>query len=208
MKKLFGRNAYLFAATLLVAGVAVAALSFRGPPKRKLRWAVSQTERVLKPAELAAWIVEGRRDFAVIDLRDESEFTRRHVRGAVSCGTCHASKEEGRQANDETMFVDLSKKLVLYTDTGTEDVDLPKMLAKNPRLYLLEGGWAGWQREVLAPVTFGGEVTEEELHAKRKREALRAFFAGERPTSAPAQLPLAPIKRKGAHQPAGAREGC
>lgn len=198
----------VFVAVLLVAGVAVAALSFRGPPKRRLHHGVSQSARVVTPNELASWIIEGRRDFVVIDLREEADFKKAHVRDAVSCGSCHSSKDEGRQAMQEALFVDLSKKLVLYTETGTEAVDLPRLLAKNPRLYTLEGGYAGWQREVLAPVTFGGEANLEELRARQKREAVRAFFAGERPVAAPAALPLAPIKRKDAHAPAGAREGC
>ncbi len=208
MKKLFGKSGLTFGAVLLVASVAVAALSFRGEPKRKLRFGVSQRSRTVTPAELASWIIEGRRDFAVIDLRDQDEFKKGHVRDAVSCGTCHDTAEEGRKDSQET-FIDLSKKLVLYTDTGDETVDLPKSLAKNPRLYTLTGGYEAWQREVLAPVTFGGETTTEQLQLKQRQDAVRAFFAGERPASSkPAVLPLAPIKRKSEHQPAGPREGC
>jgi rhodanese-related sulfurtransferase len=208
MKSLFGKHAVTFAVVFLVAGAAVAGLSLRGEPQRRLHFGVSQTARTVKPTELASWIIEGRRDFAVIDLRGQPRFDQGHVRDAVSCGTCHTSAEEGRKAVQETMFVDLSKKLVLYTETGTEDVSLPKLLAKNPRLYTLAGGYAAWQRDVLAPVAFGGETDAEQVQEKQRREAVRAFFAGERATSAPAALPLAPIKRKAAHQPAGAREGC
>lgn len=208
MKKLFGKSGLTFAAVLLVASVAVAALSFRGEPKRKLRFGVSQRARTVTPTELASWIIEGRRDFAVIDLRDQDEFKKGHVRDAVSCGTCHDSAEEGRKDSQDT-FIDLSKKLVLYTDSGDETVELPKALAKNPRLYTLTGGYEAWQRDVLAEVTFGGEVDVEQLHAKQKREAVRAFFSGKQAgSSRPAVLPLAPIKRKSEHQPAGPREGC
>ena len=208
MKKLFGKNAIRFAVVLLVMSGVVAAMSFRGEPKRKLRFGVSQRSRTVTPNELAAWIIEGRRDFAVIDLRDQEDFKKGHVRDAVSCGTCHDSAEEGRKDTQDT-FIDLSKKLVLYTDTGDETVDLPKSLAKNPRLYTLTGGYEAWQREVLAPVAFGGEASEEQLHVKQRKDAVRAFFSGERPASSkPAVLPLEPIKRKSEHQPAGPREGC
>lgn len=202
------RQALAFTSTLLVAGVAVAGLSLRGEPKRRLHFGVSQATRQVQPRELAAWIIEGRRDFAVIDLRSQEEFARGHVKDAVSCGVCHASAEEGRKAVQETMFIDLSKKLVLYTARGDETVELPKLLAKNPRLYTLAGGYEGWTREVLAPVTFGQETDAEQLHEKQRLEAVRAWFAGERPSSAPAVLPMQPIKRQGAHQPAAAREGC
>ena len=207
MKKLFGKNAILFAVVVLVASAAVAALSFRGEPKRRLRFGVSQRARTVTPQELASWIIEGRRDFAVIDLRDGEDFKKGHVRDAVSCGTCHDTAEEGRKETQET-FIDLSKKLVLYTDTGDETVDLPRSLAKNPRLYTLTGGYEAWQREVLAPVPFGGETSAEQLQLKQQKEAVRAFFAGERPVTPKAVLPLAPIKRSSPHQPAGPREGC
>lgn len=208
MKPLFGKSAYLFAGVVLLAGGAVAALSARGEPTRRLHFGVSQTARTVKPAELASWIIEGRRDFAVIDMRDPSEFAKGHVKDAVSCGHCHANATEGRKAVAETMFVDLSKKLVLYTANGNETVELPKLLAKNPRLYTLEGGWAGWEREVLAPVQFGGETDAEQLHLKQQKDAVRAFFSGERPSTRPAELPLTPIKRQSTHAPAGAHEGC
>jgi rhodanese-related sulfurtransferase len=198
----------LFAAVALTGGIAVAGLSLRGEPTRKLTAGVSQRARTVKATELASWIVEGRRDFAVIDMRDQAAFTKSHVRDAVHCGTCHQSKAEGRKAVEETMFVDLSKKLVLVTQTGNETVELPKLLAKNPRLYTLEGGYDAWERDVLAPVTFGGETDVEQVQAKARREALRGFFSGERGTSKPATLPLEPIQRKAAHQNATAREGC
>ncbi|MFZ5446830.1 MAG: rhodanese-like domain-containing protein [Myxococcota bacterium] len=208
MKGLFGKNAILFAAVCLIAGGAVAALSFKGEPKRRLHFGVSQQTRQVTPRELASWIIEGRRDFAVIDLRDHAEFEKGHVKDAVSCGVCHTNAAEGRKAVQETMFVDLSKKLVLYTEQGDETVDLPKALAKNPRLYTLAGGWEGWKRDILAPVTFGGEADQDQVLAKQKQEAIRAYFSGERPSSGPAVLPIAPIKRESTHAPAGAREGC
>ncbi len=208
MRKRFGKNAVRFAVVFLVLGGVVAGLSFRGEPRRKLRFGVSQQSRTVTPNELASWIIEGRRDFAVIDLRSQDDFKKSHVRDAVNCGTCHDSAEEGRKATQEA-FIDLSKKLVLYTDTGEETVDLPKSLAKNPRLFTLTGGYAAWQRDVLGPVTFGGEASVEQLHLKQRQEAVRAFFSGERPSaSKPAVLPLDPIKRKSEHQPAGPREGC
>jgi len=210
MKKLFNQNAIVFAVALLVASVAVAALSIRGEPKRRLHEGVAQNNvQTVTPDELASWIIEGRRDFVVVDMRDPDDFAKGHVRGAVNCGNCHTSKEEARKPDDESMFVDLSKKLVLYTDLGDETIDLPKLLARNPRLYTLTGGYDAWKREVLSPVAFGGETDLEQVHEKQKREAVRAWFAGERTDSSKAAvLPITPIRRRAAHQPAGAHEGC
>lgn len=204
------RNRIVFAAVLLVSGLAVAALANRGPPPRRLVQVVdARTHQAVQPQELARWFVEGRRDFTVVDLREPTAFQAGHVRNAVSCSHCHDSAAEGRAAVEKGDFVDLSKKLVVYTETGRESVELPRALARNPRLMLLEGGYRGWRDEVLGKVSFEGVTDPERLEALGRREALRAFFSGERPSAAPvAPLPVAPIRRESAHKPATAREGC
>lgn len=206
---LFSRRARLFAALLLVVGGTLAVVSLRGEPKREVRVALGPDRAVVTPAELAAWGIEGRRDYVVVDLRPDDDFREGHVRGAVSCGTCHETVDEGRSATQGDTFVDLTKRVVLYTETGTESVSLPPLLARNHNVALLKGGYAAWKAEVLAPVAFGGEVDEAEIAAKRKREAVRAFYAGERVGSAvPAVLPVAPIRRQSPHAPAKPSEGC
>ena len=198
------------AAVVLLLGGALAAASLRGEPRRKLRYDVEGGRSLeVSPAALATWIVEGRRDFAVVDLRDHQQFKKGHVRGAVSCGTCHASREDGQQAQQGESFVDLSKKLVLYTDSDLETITLPKLLHDNPHLYRLRGGWQGWQRDVLTRRALEGPTDEAALDAARRHEAVRAFLTGERPSQATeAKLPVAPIKRSGEHKTAGPSEGC
>ncbi len=208
---LFSRAAWLFAAACVLGGGVVLALGIRGEPERKVKFEITKGHRPkVTPTELAAWGLEGRRDYVVVDLRSDDDFKEGHIRNAVSCGTCHADKEEGERADQGETFVDLTKKVVLYTESGAEPVKLPKKLAENPRLVLLEGGYEGWKSQVLAPVAFGGETSEAEVQAKLKREAVRAFYAGERPASGKAAvLPIAPIKREGAHAPAAKpSEGC
>ncbi|MBE7486117.1 MAG: hypothetical protein HS104_39870 [Polyangiaceae bacterium] len=206
---MWSKRAIAFSAVLLISGAAVAGLSARGEPKRRLHYEVTKSAQVVTAPELAKWIIEGRRDFAVVDLRAAPAFQAGHVKDAVHCGKCHENAAEGRKALAESVFVDLSKKLVLYTETGSEPVELPKLLAKNPRLYLLRGGYQAWKAEVLAPVVFGGETDAEQLRAKQQKEAVRAYFAGERPQSGKAAvLPVTPIRRDNAHKPAGAHEGC
>lgn len=203
------RNRILFAAVVLISGVTVAALSTRGPPPRKLTHAVDARDHAqVKPTQLAEWVIEGRRDFTVIDLRSPDDFGQGHVKNAVNCGHCHANAAEGRAAVEKGDFVDLSKKLVVYTATGKEPVELPKVLAHNPNLMLLEGGYQGWQDQVLAKVSFDGVTDPERLNELARKEAMRAYFAGERPSAAPAVLPTAPIRKDNAHKPAAPREGC
>lgn len=207
---MFDRRAYVFGGALLALGLAVAAASVRGEPQRRLKFAVEGGDAGrVTPKELADWIVEGRRDFAVVDMREHGEWQKGHVQKAVSCGSCHESSAEGRTAQHGEGFVDLSKKLVLYTQTDKEPIVVPRVLHDNPRLFRLAGGFEAWRREVLGKVPLEGLADEEQLAAARRHEAVRAFLSGERPAAAgTAKLPVAPIRRVGEHKPATANEGC
>jgi uncharacterized protein len=203
-------RAIAFTSVLLAGGLAVAAASVWGPPPRQVKLRVDQ-ERLpqVAPAELAQWIIEGRRDFVVVDLRGNAAYQASHVRDAVHCGTCHEDKDAAHEAQQGDHFVDLSKKLVLYADSGATPLELPPIVARNARLHVLAGGFAAWQRDILAPVALTGVSDRDELEARQRHEAVRAFFAGERPASGTvAPLPITPVKREGAHKPAGASEGC
>ncbi len=202
----FSRGDLVFGGGLALASLVVLAGALRGEPRYELKSSVqlAASQRVL-PGELADWIVSGRRDFALIDMRSPEAFGKDHIRGAVNCGTCHASKQEGRMTES---FVDLSKKLVIYSEGDGESIQLPKILTKNQQIYRLAGGYEAWKSEVLAPVSFDGVTDEAALDAARKRDAVRAFMAGERATApVEAKLPVKPVKREAAHGTAAA-EGC
>jgi rhodanese-related sulfurtransferase len=199
---------YFFGGLILV-GAAVAGLSLRHAPERRgVRELDLRARPQVRPADLAAWIVEGRRDFVVVDLRSGDDYKKGHIKGAVSCSSCHGSAQEGAASQRGEAFVDLTKKLVLVTDGREQQLALPKILASNPRVASLAGGYPAWQQQILAKVSFGGETDERQLELKKKREALRSYFSGERPTAAPARIPITPVRREGAHKPAVVREGC
>jgi rhodanese-related sulfurtransferase len=202
----FSRGEMVFGGSLAVAAVVVLAGAMRGEPHYELKASVNlaASQRVL-PGELADWIVSGRRDFALIDMRSAEAYGKDHIRGAVNCGSCHASKAEGRMTES---FVDLSKKLVIYSEGDSDSIQLPKILTKNQQLYRLAGGYEGWKSQVLAPVSFDTVADEGALEDAKKRDAVRAFMAGERATApVEVKVPVKPIKRSGAHATAAA-EGC
>jgi rhodanese-related sulfurtransferase len=203
------RMPWFFFGGLVLIGGAVAGLSLRqGPDRRAVVEIDLRARPQVRATDLASWIVEGRRDFVVVDLRPADDYKKGHVKGAVSCSSCHASAQEGAASQRGETFVDLTKKLVLVTDGREPQVALPKILANNPRVSELAGGYPTWEQQILAKVTFGGEIDERQIELKRKREALRRYFSGERPSAAPARIPITPVRREGAHKPAVAREGC
>ncbi|MGC4116397.1 MAG: rhodanese-like domain-containing protein [Myxococcales bacterium] len=206
---MFTKNSFVFAGVFLVLGVLIAVASVRGEPQRRLKLELdADASRRVEPAALADWMIAGRRDFAVVDMRSVQDFEKGHVKGAVNCGSCHENRAAGQKAM-HAGFVDLSKKLVLYTQSDAETIVLPKLLHDNPRIYRLSGGWERWEKDVLGKVSFEGLADADALDAAKKREAVRAFMSGERPAAASeAKLPVTPVRRTGEHKAAATSEGC
>lgn len=205
---MFTTRRVLSGAALFAAGLTVAGLSARGHPSQPLLYDVAGVEQSVTADEVATWIIEGRRDFTVIDLRPPADFERGHIRAAVNCHHCHIDRK-GADA-EEGYYVDLSKKLVAYTETGAEHMKLPRIVARHPNLMLVKGGWQAWKTDVLGPVSFEGVDDDEARAELLRREARRAFFAGERTGPGAAAAPaVVPLKRECPRPaPATAREGC
>lgn len=160
------------------------------------------------PDELSSWIVGGKRDFVVLDLRDDAAYKKGHIRGAVQCGNCHAGKKDGRSFLKEMPEIDFSKKLVFYTQTDKEPVKLPKVMVDNPRLFRLAGGYQAWDNQVMKEVKVEAGDSEAQVMAKRKQAAVRNMFLGKSSAGAGAQLKIKPIRRARTHSSAPADEGC
>ena len=80
----------IFAAVVLLLGGAVAAASLGGEPRRELAQIVDQSKKTaLSTDQLAHWIISGRRDFVLLDLRHAAAYKAGHIRGAYNCQGCH-----------------------------------------------------------------------------------------------------------------------
>lgn len=198
----------LFAVALLLPGSAIAVLSLRGEPQPALAAVAPHTKaNEVLPAELAEWIITGRNDFVLLDMRDLAAYRQGHIRGAFSCQSCHGSREEGKQFLQSAPGVDLAKRVVLYTETGAEEVRVPKIIHDNPYLYHLRGGYRAWSAEVLAEAKLADGDSEAVALSKQKHNAVRNLFLGKAVAAeAPVRLKIKPVRRMRAHK--SADEGC
>ncbi len=123
----------------------------------------------IDPRELAAWILAGRADYRLIDVRSDAAYaaaripTAEHVPAAVLM-------EAGLQRPE---------KIVLYGDDGVQSAQAWLLLrAQGFRgTRLLKGGFAAWQDLVVYPVLAANPTPEQQAeHATRT--AIAAYFGG------------------------------
>ncbi len=162
--------------SLLALGMALSACT-RDPSRLKGRVATALTP----PVVVADWIIAGRNDFMLLDLRSQADFDAGHLPDAVQI-TPAKLQESGMVRALPTY-----KKLVLYDAAGEIEAEtLYPLLEEGHHVLVLQGGYAAWQREVLT------EPAVVEGPAEAKRRAVAQYLRGESTLGTPE--PLGEIK--------------
>ena len=135
------------------------------------------------PLDLADWIVGGRADFRLVDIRDEKAFVEYHIPGAENIQLARLL-DAGFARNE---------KIVLYSDGGIHSAQAWFLLkAKGYKgVYMLRDGLDGWKDQVLFPV-----LTENPTPFQSRRDEqlkrIAAHFGGQARTSSGAAAAEAP----------------
>ncbi|MEX0601992.1 MAG: rhodanese-like domain-containing protein, partial [Bacteroidota bacterium] len=119
--------------------------------------------------ELADWIIQGRADYRLVDLRSETEFLEYHIPTAEHSPV--ASLTEAPLLRNET--------IVLYSDGGIHSAQAWMLLkARGFRgVYMLQGGLEEWKESILFP-TLVHNAGPEERSAFEKVKEISAYFGG------------------------------
>jgi rhodanese-related sulfurtransferase len=150
---------------------------------KELLTGVERTEDHVTPPELAAWIVEGRADYRLVDVRDEKAFAEYHLPGASSVPL--ATVLDGALSRTD--------KVVLYGDGGVHAAQAWMVLKGRgyPRVYTLQGGLDAWKDQVLFPVAPQDPTPDEQASFERAAQVARFFGGQSRAASAPGAEPMA-----------------
>lgn len=119
--------------------------------------------------ELADWIIQGRSDYRLLDLRGEAGYAEYHIPTAEMVTL--ATLEEYPIARNE--------KIVLYSEGGTHSAQGWFLLkARNYRaVYMLRGGLEEWKEQVLFPAV-PPAASPEDRELFEKARSVAAFFGG------------------------------
>jgi rhodanese-related sulfurtransferase len=164
---------------------------FAGDPYRGTTYTIDEQElaRVVEttvdhvsPQELADWIIQGKTDYRLIDLRTAKEFNEYHIPGAENVPvTSLADAGLGKL-----------EKIVLYSEGGIHSAQAWFLLrAKGHRAaYMLFGGLEEWKDRVLFP-KMAANASPAETVEFAKMSAVSRYFGGA-PQSTGADTAAAP----------------
>lgn len=144
--------------------------------EKELVTAVAREEDHVTPSELAAWIVEGRKDYRLIDIRDEKAYREYHIPTAESVPLAVLPD----QAFGKT------EKIVIYSDGGIHAAQAWMLLKGKgyTAAYTLLLGIEAWKEEVLFPVKPANATPEQAAKFERAAHLAR-FFGGQARVAAP-----------------------
>jgi rhodanese-related sulfurtransferase len=165
----------------------------------------------VSPEQLADWIIQGRADYRLIDLRAPADFAQYHIPGAESVPITGLA-DHGLLRNE---------KIVLYSEGGIHSAQAWFLLRAKEYagVYILRGGLQEWKDSVLFPSLPAGATPAQRVTFEKMAEVSR-FFGGQpqgvasaaQPAVAPA-LPMAKMPTSAAPPAAAApkkkkKEGC
>jgi rhodanese-related sulfurtransferase len=166
-------NQKLAFGALLLGALAIFARPSRGNvvtlDVRELAAIIAEEGDHVAASELAGWIVAGRSDYRLIDLRSEKEYGEYHIPTAESV-TLTALPDSALLANE---------KIVLYSEGGIHASQAWMLLrAKGFKgAYTLKGGLDQWKDDVLFPALAENATPQERARFERA-VALAKFFGG------------------------------
>jgi len=150
---------------------------------KELLTSVERQEDHVTPSDLAAWIIEGRNDYRLVDVRDEKAFAEYRIPTAENVPL--ATVTDGTLGRTD--------KIVLYGDGGIHAAQAWMVLKGRgyTRVYTLLEGLDAWKDEVLFPMMPASPTPEEQARFERSVPVAKFFGGQPRAAAAPGAEPMA-----------------
>jgi hypothetical protein len=144
---------------------------------------VERKEDHVTPGELAAWIIEGRTDYRLVDIRDEKAFAEYHIPTAEN--VVLATVADGALGRTD--------RIVLYGDGGIHAAQAWMVLKGQgyTHVYTLLEGLDAWKDEVLFPAMPRNPTLEQQARFERSVQVAKFFGGQPRAAAAPGSVPMA-----------------
>ncbi len=169
---------------------------------------VARREDRVSAEELARWIIQGKKDFVLIDVRPANDYASAHIDGARNLSVPELLSPE------QMKTLPKDRKVIVYSqgsETAAQSVVLLRLAGYDADL--LQGGYNFWNQHVLNPVI----QADEEAPSAAEKQAIACYFVGGKmaaQTAAPPPKPITPAFVPPVSTPAAPpprsthREGC
>jgi len=137
--------------------------------------------------DLASWLVEGRQDFKLIDVREPADFESGRIGDAENIPIA-------KIINSDVLQRLPTNRMVLVYSNGSENAAKAAVILRLSGIdaHLLAGGYNAWKKRILNPDISAEELDGESLQVTLQR-AYSCYFVGDRGEGA--------AKRSAAEQP-------
>ncbi len=188
----------------LILGFAVAVLMLLLPAPRKTPRAITTgvtAPKMIRAEELSEWVIDGRQNYLLIDLRSKAAFQKNAIKTAVCVP---ASKLDA--ATIEALPA--HRRIVVYSD-DTEG-SLPAwaaIRAYRDDVYVLDGGIKDWEEHILHPHPPSADAPESAWGQYNERLAIAGYYLG-KSTGVAAEQPQRTIRLHARAVGVASDEGC
>ncbi len=182
-------NQRLAVLAFVLGALALAARPDRGATitvnARELAVSAARGGDQVAPSTLAGWIIEGRSDFRLLDLRSDADFGRYHIPGAQNVPAAALFDEP----------ISPTEKILLCSEDGVRAAQAWVLLRGRGvhAVYVLSGGMRGWNDEVLFPVLAVNATGAEALRNDTLRAVSTHFGGTPRNAAGQATAAIAPM---------------
>jgi rhodanese-related sulfurtransferase len=135
---------------------------------------IEESEDHIDPATVSQWIIEGRRDFMLIDIRGSEAFEQGHIKGAENIPLSQLLQKDTLDELPE------DKLMVIYSN-GSSHAAQAWLVMKTAGFdsYMLEGGFNYWNKVIMNPKAPGDEAPDDEILRYKTQLAVKGYFGGD-----------------------------
>ena len=135
---------------------------------------IVSNEDQISPETLSEWIIEERKDYRLIDIRDEKEFNEGNIKTSenIPLKTLLSRNTLDDLSQDQ-------KTIIIYSN-GNSHASQAWLVMNSAGLdsYILEGGMNYWNKVIMNPTPPSGEVSDDEILIYRTKAAIAGSLGG------------------------------
>jgi len=167
--------------TILLTALAATLAACGQPPETGTRvsfmdvaQSAAREEDRVSVEQLAEWLIEERKDFVLIDVRSQDEFTKGRIHEARNVPLAELV------ASETIATLPSDRKIVVYSN-GSENAAKAATMLRLAGLdaHLVTGGYNAWHQRILNPDIPAEELDGESLQVSAQR-AYACYFVGDR----------------------------